>query len=150
MKRIIVAINKNNGIGINNKLAWHLPEDLRWFKHLTQKTTIVMGRNTFDSLGRPLPDRTNVVISRTLQPFDNVIVCRSLEEAFEKFPTCFVIGGEQIYRQAIGMVDEMIITHVDNDVECDAFFPEIGSEWRSDIIRYFSNNNYVRKYQRLS
>jgi len=135
---IIVAQAKNRVIGINNKLPWHLPEDLRYFKQVTMAKPIIMGRNTFESIGRPLPGRTNIVISR--QPDyapKNVKVVSSLDAAIELAESiCFidgaeeamVIGGAQIYEQALEKADRLYLTEVDAEIEGDAWFPEFARD----------------------
>lgn len=130
---IIVAQAKNRVIGVNNKLPWHLPEDLRYFKQVTMGKPIIMGRKTFESIGRPLPGRTNIVISR--QPDyapKNVKVVASLETAIELAEDialidgadeAMVIGGEQIYTQALARAERLYLTEVDAEIDGDAWFP---------------------------
>jgi len=126
---IVAALARNRAIGRDNALLWRLPGDLKRFKQLTLGTPIVMGRKTFDSIGRPLPGRRNIVITR--QPdwqADGVEVARSLDEAIERantpaVPVIHIIGGAQIYEQALAIADEMALTRVDADFEADAWFP---------------------------
>ena len=135
-KCIIVAIADNNAIGRNNELLWHISEDLKFFKRTTLGCPVIMGRKTFESIGRPLPKRTNVVVSRCgYQAPEGVFVVASLDEAFaivEDVEKVFVIGGGQIYSQALPVVDRLIITHVHTVIEdADTFFPQIEpSEWK--------------------
>lgn len=137
-KCIIVAIADNNAIGKDNALLWHISEDLKFFKRTTTGCPVIMGRKTFESIGRPLPKRTNIVISRGFTAPDGVIVVSSLAEAYELVsschsepveespPGCFIIGGGQIYAQAIAEADRLIVTHVHTVIEdADTFFPEI-------------------------
>ena len=135
---IIVAQAKNRVIGINNKLPWHLPEDLRYFKQVTMAKPIIMGRITFESIGRPLPGRTNIVISRqeNYAPA-NVKVVSSLEDAIDLAESiclidgaeeAMVIGGAQIYAQALEKADRLYLTEVDAEIEGDAWFPEFQRE----------------------
>lgn len=132
---LIVAMARNGCIGINNKLPWHLPADLQYFKRITQGKAIVMGRTTYDSLGRPLPNRTNIVITR--QPdwraAEGVRVVHTLEAGIalaEAVSVCnfhdeaVIIGGAEIYAQALPLVDRLYVTEVDSDVDGDAFFPQ--------------------------
>ena len=130
---IIVAQAENRVIGINNNLPWHLPEDLRYFKQVTMGKPIIMGRKTFESIGRPLPGRTNIVITRddSYQP-ENVKVVNSLEAARELAQSictidgcdeAMIIGGAQIYEQALPMADRLYLTQVHADVNGDAWFP---------------------------
>jgi dihydrofolate reductase len=131
---IIVARSKSGVIGINNQLPWHLPADLKHFKALTSGHPIVMGRKTWDSLGRPLPNRRNIVISRQINLELSGAECfSSLETALaacDDANQVFIIGGAQIYEQALTLVDQLIVTEVDIEVEGDAFFPEIDSTWK--------------------
>lgn len=125
---IIVATDKKNGIGINNQLPWHLPEDLAHFKRTTSGHTIIMGRKTFDSIGKPLPNRNNVVISHNPDwQHDNVSRYSSIEEALRANvdEEVFVIGGAQIYAQALPLAHQLIVTEIQDEFECDAFFPTI-------------------------
>ena len=133
-KSIIVAIADNNAIGRNNELLWHISEDLKFFKRTTLGCPVIMGRKTFESIGRPLPKRLNIVVSRSgYEAPEGVMVVPSLEEAFAQVEPSetpdsrvFVIGGGQIYAQAISLVDSMIVTHVHTVIEdADTFFPAI-------------------------
>ncbi len=166
-KNIIVAVADNGAIGRDNNLLWHIPDDLKYFKKVTLGSPVIMGRRTFESIGRPLPKRTNIVVTRSggmigpdgsVVPFpDGVLVARSLEEAFmmagmpavrglaeppfvnsgacaaeEEEDGCFVIGGGEIYRQAIKSADMLYVTEVHVAIEdADTFFPEVdASVWR--------------------
>lgn len=130
MKTIIVSVCKNNGIGISNKLPWELSQDMEFFKSQTKNSVVIMGRNTFFSIPekfRPLKDRTNVVISLTLDTIHGVTVMKSLKEAFDYFcnEEMYIIGGQRIYREALDFADKLLITKIYRDYECDTFFPEI-------------------------
>lgn len=125
---IIVATDKLGGIGINNKLPWHLPEDLAHFKRTTSGHIIIMGRKTFDSIGRALPNRRNIVVTRKLGwHHEGAESVASLEavQALLKGEPAFIIGGAQIYEQALSMADRLIVTEIQQDFICDAFFPKI-------------------------
>ena len=130
-KVIIVAISDNYAIGRDNQLLWHISEDLRFFKRTTLGCPVIMGRKTFESIGRALPKRVNIVISRGFNTAEEVAVAGSLEAAFKvaedtNLEKCFVIGGGQIYAQALPMVDRLIVTHVHTVIEgADTFFPQI-------------------------
>ena len=130
-KCIIVAISDNNAIGRNNELLWHISEDLRFFKRTTLGCPVIMGRKTFESIGRALPKRVNIVVSRCFNTAEEVAVAGSLEEAFRvaqetNLEKCFIIGGGQIYSQALPLVDRLIVTHVHTVIEdADTFFPAI-------------------------
>ena len=130
-KNIIVAISDNNAIGRNNELLWHISEDLRFFRRTTLGWPVIMGRKTFESIGRALPGRVNVVISRGFTTGEDVEVVGSLEEAFAtaestNLEKCFVMGGGQIYAQALELADRLVVTHVHTIIEdADTFFPPI-------------------------
>jgi len=134
MLSIIVAIAKNNAIGKDNQLLWHISEDLKYFKRITSGHAIIMGRKTFESIGRPLPDRTNIVISNSLPDTGGVIVVPSMEEALKHaadHSEVFIIGGGQVYHDALSKVDRLYVTYVDAVYEADTFFPEIDlTQWK--------------------
>ena len=130
MVNIIAAISNNMAIGKDNTLLWKLPEDLRRFKELTLGHSIIMGRKTFESIGRALPDRRNIVVSRTEYSATGVDVFESIEAAISSCEgEVFIIGGSEIYKQTISLVDVMYLTHVDVFIEGDTYFPEFGNEW---------------------
>lgn len=128
---MISAIAKNNrAIGKNNALLWHIPEDFEHFKTLTSGHAIIMGENTYKSIGKALPNRTNIVMTLTLDfaPADCVVV-RSIDEALEKARSIeqeeiFICGGASIYRQMITYADRLYLTLVEGDFDADTFFPE--------------------------
>lgn len=128
---LIAAIGKNNEIGKKNMLLWHLPADMKFFRATTKGHGIIMGRKTFESLPGLLPNRRNVIITRDKKyKVEGGDVVHSLEEALEIFgktdEEVFVIGGAEIYKQAIDVADKLYITHIDGEVKgADAFFPEI-------------------------
>ncbi|MBR1959559.1 MAG: dihydrofolate reductase [Bacteroidales bacterium] len=129
-KCIIVAIADNNAIGKDNALLWHISEDLKFFKRTTTGCPVIMGRKTFESIGRPLPKRTNIVVSRGFDAPEGIIVVGSLSEAYTvadgSYERCFVIGGGQIYAQALADADRLIVTHVHTVIEdADTYFPQI-------------------------
>lgn len=134
MISIIVAIAENGVIGDKNALLWNIKEDMRRFRTTTTGHPVIMGRKTFESIGRPLPKRTNVVITRGDASFEGCEVAHSLEEAIAMFPAeeeIFIIGGAQIYAQALPLADRLYLTIVHSDYEGDTSFPEINySEWR--------------------
>ena len=133
-KNIIVAISDNNAIGKNNERLWHISEDLRFLRRTTLGWPVIMGRKTFESIGRALPGRVNVVISRGFTTGEDVEVVGSLEEAFAtaestNLEKCFVMGGGQIYAQALEQADRLVVTHVHTVIEdADTFFPPIDPE----------------------
>lgn len=132
---LIVAQATNGVIGRDNKMPWHLPEDLQYFKRLTMAKPIIMGRKTFESIGRVLPGRTNIVITR--QPdwaFEGVSVAAGLPEAIalaeaERAEELMVIGGAQVYQTAMALADRVYLTQIHKVFEGDAWFPALGSEW---------------------
>lgn len=140
--KIIVAFGMNNEIGAQGKLLWHLPKDMRWFKENTTGADVLMGRKTYDSFPdkyKPLPNRTNIVITRNKDLIfpKEVLVCASLEKAFEVAEQCtetekYIIGGSQIYKQALPFCNELVLTKVHATfTQADAFFPEINyNNWQ--------------------
>jgi dihydrofolate reductase len=142
---IIAAIAKNNALGKNNDLIWHLPADLKRFKKITTGHYIIMGRNTFESIGKPLPNRTTIIITRNKNYFkEGCLIAHSLEQALEMAKDeekVFVIGGAQIYKYAMehNLVDTLDITLVHHEFEADVYFPEIDSEiWEQVEIESFT------------
>lgn len=135
---LIVAASQNNVIGLDNQLPWHLPEDLRYFKAVTMGKPILMGRKTYDSIGRPLPGRTNIVLTRDANwSAEGVVVVNDLDSATaasEKacaaagVDELMIIGGEQIYRKFLPIADKLYLTKVEAVVEGDAYFPAIDSD----------------------
>ncbi|HEY8100369.1 MAG TPA: dihydrofolate reductase [Burkholderiaceae bacterium] len=143
---IIVAIDTQRGIGINNQLPWHLPEDLAFFKRTTSGHPIIMGRKTFDSIGRPLPNRRNIVITRNPEwKHEGVEAVTSLQAAAELVgdTEAFIIGGAQIFVEALPLTDRLLITEIDKTFNCDTFFPQIApSQWKEVAReRYHSEQN---------
>ena len=136
-KNIIVAISDNNAIGKDNDLLWHISADMKFFRRQTLGSPVIMGRKTFESIGRALPGRVNIVISRGFDTGEDVEVVSSLEDAFAtaastNLEKCFVMGGGQIYSQAMQFADRLIVTHVHTVIdEADTFFPPIDpSVWK--------------------
>ena len=131
MITIIAATAKNNALGKNNDLIWHLPADLKRFKSTTTGHHILMGRNTYESIGKPLPNRTSIIITRNENYFkEGCLIAYSLEEAIElaeEDNEVFIIGGAQIYKYAIenNIADALDITLVHKDFDADVYFPEI-------------------------
>ncbi|MBR6379119.1 MAG: dihydrofolate reductase [Fibrobacter sp.] len=132
----IVAVSENNVIGRDGHLPWHLSADLKRFKAITTGHSIILGRKNYDDIGRPLPNRTNYVLTRQ-ENFQapGCIVCSSLEAALAKAEAageteCFIIGGAAVYREAMPKVKKLYLTKVLSNVEGDVFFPEWGDGWR--------------------
>ena len=143
---LIVAVSRNGAIGLNNQLPWYLPEDLKYFKSVTMGKPLIMGRKTFDSIGRPLPGRANIVLTRDSRwTSDGVEVVQSVEQALvageiaceaADVDEIMVIGGEQIYRMTIDLADRIYLTQVDTDAEGDAFFPDIDlNNWSQTRVK---------------
>lgn len=135
---LIVATERHNGIGINNALPWRLPEDLAFFKRTTTGHPILMGRKTFESIGRPLPNRRNIVITRNpAWQHEGVDTAGSLQQAADLAGDgeVFVIGGAQIYADALPLAARLIVTEIDADFACDAFFPAINSAVWKEVSR---------------
>jgi len=133
---IVVAIATNNAIGKDNQLLWHLPADLKHFKEITSGHPIIMGRKTYDSIGRPLPNRRNIVITRQKDlHIPNVEVVNDLAAAIalcKDEKEVFVIGGAEIYRHALPYTQKIYLTTVHQNYEADTFFPELpDSEWKT-------------------
>ena len=136
---IIVAHSRNMVIGKANALLWRLPEDLKRFKKLTTSHPIIMGRKTYQSINRPLPDRTNIIVTRDKNlEIPRCIIVHSVIEAIEKAKEfdreeIFIIGGAEIYKETLPLVDRLYVTKVDLDVEGDAFFPEYSNIFTKKI-----------------
>ena len=135
MKYIIVGYDRNRAIGAGNTLPWagRMKTDMRRVKELTTGNAIIMGRRTYDSIGRALPSRQNIVITHRPFTADNVVVVDNLDDAYaavEGGRDAYIFGGEQIYKLALHTVDEIKATEIDTAIDgADAFFPEIGSQW---------------------
>jgi dihydrofolate reductase len=146
---IIAAMDKNRLIGSDNGLPWHLPADFKHFKAVTLGKPIVMGRKTFESIGKPLPGRKNIVVSRSGFQADGVVTVTSIEAALAEVSDVeevMIIGGANFYQQMISKAQRMHLTHVDADCIGDAWFPEFDqSEWEevgSQFIEADEHNNY--------
>ena len=149
MTTIVVAMGQKHEIGNDNQLLWHLPKDLKHFKALTSGHPVIMGRKTYESIGKPLPNRTNIVVSRQKDWFEEgILIVGSVKEAI-KFAKkidedIFIIGGGNIYEQTIHLVDRLEITRVDANLEADTFFPELDREvWQktNDICHEKDDKN---------
>ena len=141
MISIIVAVAENGAIGSNNRLPWHLPDDLKRFKALSLGKPVVMGRRTFDSIGRPLPGRTNIVVSRDSKlAIEGALVVHSLDEALAaagSVPEIVVIGGAEMFRQVLPRTDTIHLTRVHARVDGDVFFPElVPAQWREAAVEH--------------
>jgi dihydrofolate reductase len=131
---IIVAIGENNAIGKNNQLLWHMPNDLKHFKDVTSGRTIIMGRKTFDSVGKPLPKRRNIVVTRQDITIPGCEVVKSIEDGLalcKGEDEVFIGGGAEIYKLAMHLTDRIYLTIIHKSFDADTFFPEIDrKEWK--------------------
>jgi len=129
----IFAMDRNRAIGLNNKLPWHLPADLKFFKNVTMGHPILMGRKTYDSIGKPLPGRRNVILTQNREfHAEGCEIVHSVEEAVQQFADeeLFVIGGAEIFRLMESVVDRMYITYIEHEFEADTHFGEVDmSQW---------------------
>ena len=152
MITIIAAIAKNNALGKDNDLIWHLPADLKRFKKITTGHHILMGRNTFESIGKPLPNRTTIIITRNKNYLkDGCLIAHSIEEAIdlvENEDDIFIIGGAQIYKEAMqkDLIDKLDITLVHHEFEADAFFPDINLDTWEETEREDFSSDEKNKY----
>ena len=133
----VVALSNNNVIGVNNDLPWILKKDLAHFKEYTTNKIIVMGRKTFESIGRPLPNRLNFVVSKTIKDIEGAHVFTSTEEALSNaknlcvengYKEIVIIGGGYLFRETLDIVNKLVLTRVDCDIDGDVYYPEINLE----------------------
>ena len=157
MIHLVAAMASNRVIGNNGEIPWHLPADLKYFKELTVNHAVIMGRKTFESilkrLGGPLPERLNVVVTRNPDyaiPYQNCVTMNSLEQAVSFFGDfdCYVIGGEEIYRQALPKADFLHLTLIDHDYSGDRYFPEIKPGFWQELYREpgFPDGKFPHRY----
>ncbi len=146
---IIVALGKQNQIGLNNTMPWHLSDDLKSFKKITSGHTIIMGRKTFESIGKALPNRMNFVLTSQPKTISAYEVCsfKSLDKAIKKAQMyddeIFVIGGASVFEETLKIADKLIVTHVDYDGEADTFFPKLDyKKWQKISSTSFDNNEH--------
>jgi dihydrofolate reductase len=142
---IIAAIGENNVLGKDNKLIWNMPADMQHFKNMTTGHHIIMGRKTWESMGKkPLPNRTSIVITRDKKyKAEGCILVHSLEEALKAVTNdeeVFIIGGAEVYKEAMGKADKLYITRIHHKFEGDVFFPVIGKEWFEAINNDFEKD----------
>jgi dihydrofolate reductase len=149
---LIAALSKNHVIGKNNQLPWRLPADLKHFKNITMGKIIIMGRKTYDSLGKALPNRTNVVISRNASlNLTDALVFQSLEQALENFQNedeIFIIGGAELFKQALPLATHLYLTWVNADIEGDVYFPpfDIANWIESDRESHHIDDQHAYAY----
>jgi len=160
----LVAVSNNGVIGVDNDLPWNLKADLAHFREYTLNKTIVMGRKTFESIGRPLPKRTNYVVSRTIESIPGAHVFKSLDDAFKSAESnsneadneLVIIGGGYLFRDTIDTFNKLLITRVDCDIEGDVFYPKLDlSKWsllKTESFNKDHENDYnfkIEEYSRL-
>lgn len=152
---IIAVISENRALGKDNKLLWHIPEDMKRFKNITTGHPIIMGRKTFESLGRPLPNRTNIVITRNASfNVAGAVMVSSLDESLEKArqtekDEIFIIGGGQIFKEAMSIADKLYLTIVQGEYEADTFFPEYGEFKKIVFEQAGQSGGYKYKFSEL-
>lgn len=124
---LIAALDESNGLGIDNQLLCHLPADLQHFKNITMNKPIIMGRHTYNSIGRPLPGRTNIVLSHAVDTIEGVTIYKSLKQALalQQVDEIMIIGGAQLFNEAITLAHRLYITHIHHQFKADVFFPKI-------------------------
>ena len=161
----VVALSNNNVIGVDNDLPWNLKTDLSHFKKYTTNKIIVMGRKTYESIGRPLPNRVNYIVSNTIKDLDGASIFKSTEEALESakevcdkddnYDEIVIIGGGYLFRDTLSISNKLVLTNVDCDIEGDVFYPEINlDEWKeikSENFKKDLDNDYdfvVRTYEK--
>ena len=134
----VVAISENHVIGKDNKLLWYLPNDLKHFKEITIGHTIIMGRKTYESVGKPLPKRRNIIITRQRATIPGCEVVNSIEAALALCAgedEVFIVGGTEIYRQSLALTDRIYLTIIHKEFEGDSFFPDINKEEWKEVSR---------------
>jgi len=148
--KAIVAMAQNRIIGSEGKIPWHLPQDLQFFKATTLGHPIVMGRKTYESIGKPLPERQNIVLSRTMNETQGVTLVRSTEEllSLPSSSAFFVIGGAEIYRLLLPYCEELLVTHVRGAVVGDTSFPDFETEFDQGALIFETNDFKTLRYRR--
>lgn len=153
MLSLIAAIDDKRGLGKKGLLPWHLSEDLKRFKEITKGHTVIMGRNTFESIGKPLPDRKNIVVTQDPNfHAEGVAIVNSIEDALDAGGNgeVFIIGGAQIYAQTIDLADKLYLTQVEGDFGCDTFFPDYSSFRNETFIGAGQENGIKYKFLELT
>ena len=151
----VVALSNNNVIGVNNSLPWNLKTDLAHFKNYTSNKIIVMGRKTYESIGRPLPNRINLIVSNTIKEINGAELFKSTEDAINKakelcinknLNEIIIIGGGYLFRDTLSITNKLVLTKVDCNIEGDVFYPDIDlDEWKKLSSKHFtkdSDNDY--------
>ncbi len=150
--KAIAAMSQNRVIGQGNQIPWHLPEDFKWFKKMTTGNVVVMGRKTFESIGRPLPNRTTIILSRSNFQFPGMATVGSLEEIVKLAGDrpIFICGGAQIYEQALPLCSDLYLTTVKRVVEGDAFFPKFEDAFERVEVVADNADFTIEHYRRRS
>ncbi|MDD2505118.1 MAG: dihydrofolate reductase [Bacilli bacterium] len=148
---LIVAVGKNNEIGYKNKLLWHLPNDLKYFKQKTLNKTIIMGRKTYESLPNKLPNRKHIIITKDLNYVCDEKICHTIKSVLDYIKTtkeeCFIIGGSSIYKEFIPYTKYLYITKIEDTKEADVFFPEVTEEnYHIELLGENEDNNIKYKF----
>ena len=149
MITIIAACSKNRVIGKDNQLLWHLPEDLKRFKNLTLGNPVVMGRKTYQSIGKSLPGRLNIILTKNKDfKADNCLIYNNIYDMLEIYEqsNLFVIGGGEIYNMFWPYAKKVELTLIDKDFEGDTFFPQLGNDWIEHSVETNSNSDFEYKY----
>ena len=143
MINIIAAIGKNNELGFKNKLIWNIPEDLKFFKETTTDKTVVMGRKTYESIGRGLPNRKNIVLTKQNIKLENVEIIHDINNILKRKEEIFIIGGERIYKQFLPYAENIYLTEIENEYKkANTYFPEFDkTKYDKEIIKNSSYNN---------
>ncbi len=146
----VVALSNNNVIGVNNSLPWNLKTDLAHFKNYTSNKIIVMGRKTYESIGRPLPNRINLIVSNTIKEINGAELCKSTEDAINKakelcinknLDEIIIIGGGYLFRDTLSITNKLVLTKVDCNIEGDVFYPDIDlNEWEKLSSEHFTKD----------
>ena len=145
MINIIAAVGKNLELGINNKLIWHLPEDLKYFKEVTTGKTVVMGKKTYESIGKPLPNRKNIVLTRQNISISEVEIIHNIKDVLNKKESIFIIGGADVYKQFLPYANNIYLTEIDDQKEADTYFPKFDKNlYEKEIVKEstFKDINY--------
>lgn len=136
MINIIAAVGKNLEIGKDNKLLWRIPNDQKYFKETTINKTVVMGRKTYESMGKPLKNRKNIVLTRGKLNIDNVEIVNNYKEILNREEEIFIIGGEQIYKKFLPYADNLYLTEINASQEADTYFPEFNKDlYEKEVLK---------------
>ena len=147
MINIIAAVGKNYELGLNNKLLWNIPNDLKYFKENTKNKTVVMGRKTYESIGKPLPNRKNIVLTKQNKKIENVEIINDYKKVLQLNDDIFIIGGEQIYKVFIPYADNIYLTEINESKEADSYFPKFNKNlYTKEIIKEEKYNDLEYKF----